>query len=86
MLDELDKVEMYLSQGLQLSDWLDIRVDEPALQKNGEILWHLRKTLSTLGQNGPKIGHQDVRNFDYFSTTLIVVNILTAKLTSNVKL
>ena len=33
--DEFNKVEMHFNQGLQLSDWLDIRVDEPALQENG---------------------------------------------------
>ena len=45
-LDELDKVEVYLNTGKQLSEWVGIRVYEPELQQNGEIYWQLRKNPS----------------------------------------
>jgi len=40
-LDELDKVERYLNQGKQLSEWLGIRVYEPEWKQKGAIHWHL---------------------------------------------
>jgi len=42
-LDELERVERHFNQGQKFEDWLGIRVYEPELQQNGEILWHLRK-------------------------------------------
>lgn len=45
-IDELDNVERHFSQGKQLSDRFGIRVYEPQLVQNGEILQCLRKNLS----------------------------------------
>ena len=42
-LDKLKKVEKHLNQVKRFADWLGIRVYEPERQRNGEILWHLRK-------------------------------------------
>ena len=57
-LDELDKVERHLIEGLPLSDWLG---NEPELQENGEILWHLRKNpsdkLNNITMMGIYAGH-----------------------------
>ena len=42
----MDKIEKHFNQGKQLSDWFGVRVYEPQLAQNCEILWHLRKNLS----------------------------------------
>ena len=55
-LDELDKVEVYLNKGKQLSAWMGIRVYEPELQQNGEIFWQLRKNPSDKLKNIITIG------------------------------
>ena len=55
-LDELDKVEVYLNTGKQLSEWVGIRVYEPELQQNGEIYWQLVKNLSDKLKNIITIG------------------------------
>ena len=55
-LDELEKVEVYLNTGKQLSAWVGIRVYEPELQQNGEIYWQLRKNPSDKLKNIITIG------------------------------
>jgi len=62
-LDELDKVETHLNQRKQLSAWLGIRVSEPERQKNGEILWHLRRSPSDKLPNIMTIGNYDGHEF-----------------------
>ena len=39
---ELDRVERYLNQKLDFSDWLGIRVYEPEREIDGGVVWHLR--------------------------------------------
>lgn len=38
-LDELDKVEKHLNQGLPVSDWFGIRVYTPHRAADGKIVW-----------------------------------------------
>ena len=45
-LDELEKVQVYLNQGKQVSQWIGISVYAPERQQNDEIYWHLRKNTS----------------------------------------
>ena len=41
-LDELEKVEAHLNEGLHVASWLGIRVYEPERLENGEVVWHPR--------------------------------------------
>jgi len=41
----LDKVERHVNNGVVVSDWLGIRVFEPEGTKNGEVVWHYRRSL-----------------------------------------
>ena len=43
-LDELDEVEKHLNKKQIFKDWLGIRVYEPERLKDGEVVWHLRRT------------------------------------------
>ncbi|KAL9955049.1 hypothetical protein ACROYT_G042653 [Oculina patagonica] len=55
-LDELDKVERHLNQGVAFSDWLGIRVYEPEREKNEEVVWHLRRNSPAMLTNILTIG------------------------------
>jgi len=55
-LDELDKVERHLNQGLHVSDWFGIRVYMPHRAADGKILWIMvrnpsakQKKIMTIG-------------------------------------
>ena len=43
-LDELDEVEKHFNKKQIFKDWLGIRVYEPERLKDGEVVWHLRRT------------------------------------------
>ena len=50
-LDDLQKVENHLNQGVAFEDWLGIRVYEPKKGEDGEVVWHLRRNRAAKLKN-----------------------------------
>ena len=78
-LDQLDQVERHLNQGKLVSDWLAIRVYEPELEADGEVIWHLRWNPSDKLKNILTIGVYDghafvIKDIATLAKTYVCVN------------
>ena len=55
-LDDLQKNENHLNQGVAFADWLGIRVNEPEKGEDGKVVWHLRRNPALQLKNILTIG------------------------------
>ena len=56
-LDELAEVERHLNQGKPLEEWLGIRVYEPKKEKDGQVIWILKRSPPAVFKKVMTIGH-----------------------------